>query len=112
MQELAPQMALQQVAQPLHDPLRQRQGIATLQRILWNNGQPVWEFPSLHMDRSTYLQEACSHMSATEQVKHLACLGQCRIQAAASRLDDGHNLRMIIFANILTEVCRFCLQML
>ena len=70
-QEMAPQVALQQLALPLQHPQRQQRGLATLQSVLWNNGQPVWEFPSLHMDRSMFLQAACSRMTASEQVHPL-----------------------------------------
>ena len=68
-QELAPQVALQQLALALDHPMRHTCGMCNLQRILWQDAQPVWEFPTLHMDRSAYLQEACRHMTAAEQVR-------------------------------------------
>lgn len=73
-------MALRQLTLSLDHSLRHQQGMLNLQRILWRNGQPVWEFPSLHMDRSTYLQEACAHMTAAEQACHLASLAvRCHV---------------------------------
>ena len=67
MQELAPQVALRQLALPPEHPMRYERGMANLRRILWKNGQPVWELPTLHMDRGAYLQEACRNMTAAEQ---------------------------------------------
>ena len=68
MQELAPQIALTQLPLALDDPMRRTRGVENLQQALWERGQPVWEISALHMDRSTFVLEACRHMTAAEQV--------------------------------------------
>ena len=71
MQELQAQVALQQVALPLHEAETRAKGLAALPGLLWaQDGTPVESFPRLSMNRAGFIDELCKHATPAEMVWH------------------------------------------
>lgn len=74
MQELQAQVALQQVALPLHEVETRARGLDALPGLLWaQDGTPVENFPRLSMNRAGFVDELCKHATPAEMV--MQCLG-------------------------------------
>ena len=70
MQELQAQVALQQVALPLHEVEMRTKGLAALPGLLWSqDGTPVESFPRLSMNRAGFIDELCKHATPAEMVR-------------------------------------------
>ena len=70
MQELQAQVALQQVALPLHEAETRAKGLAALPGLLWaQDGTPVESFPRLSMNRAGFVDELCKHATPAEMVR-------------------------------------------
>ena len=69
MQELQAQVALQQIALPLHEAETRAKGFATLPGLLWaEDGTPVESFPRLNMNRAAFIDELCRQATPAEMV--------------------------------------------
>ena len=70
MQELQAQVALQQVALPLHEVETRAKGLAALPGLLWTqDGTPVESFLRLSMNRAGFIDELCKHATPAEMVR-------------------------------------------
>ena len=70
-QELQGQVALQQIALPLHEAETREKGLATLPALLWaEDGTPIESFPRLNMNRASFIDELCKHATPAEMVGH------------------------------------------
>lgn len=83
LQELAPKVALQQLALPLND-LQRLAGIATLKGFVWHANVSQLKKP-----RADYMQAVRDQMTAEEQVGQLLNMQMGTLAASAAAADDS-----------------------